>query len=142
MDGILAKLIDRTNESTRLGDSARLFSMAPPDTLIELRGVHDIIRVSADGAMSKDSEVRFLSVSRDPLWPALILATHIDTFTTNIDGKFRYPDLKGGDYLLCTIFDTDWAFAEWVIPLRVDSNREIEKEFHNGTSDIILNRNK
>ena len=101
-----------------MSDAIEIMASLPPEHLIDLKTIYALIRVTAEGSGGDDSEMKFLSVSKDTLWPSVLKKAEPEIITTNIDGKYHRADVKGGSYYLYSEYESPYSIIEWMTELR------------------------
>lgn len=82
----------------------------------------------------------YSSVSSDPHWPEIVATIEKGNTRTNIEGKYTLDNVHGGKHILYSVYSTDSALMEWIIPLEIMQSRDYSHDLFNDTATIILNK--
>ena len=59
---------------------------------------------------------------------------------TNVDGKFVIDKVQAGDYYLVSSFESGTLLIEWIIPIRVEGDKETTVDLYNETAAYIYEK--
>ena len=105
----------------------------PEQQPVDTKFVYNVIRMTALGG-------EMARVVDEELWPIVVDRLKVSEATTDIDGKYRVGDLKGGRYYVYALFTTERAAAEWLKPITIDSPAGVSCDLYNETAATIVNK--
>ncbi|MDR3633583.1 MAG: hypothetical protein P4L84_07085 [Isosphaeraceae bacterium] len=119
------------------GDATGLPSR-PPDDRVSLEWLFRGVRYRKNDDAS--GNVRMRRIKNDSVWRAIAKTAVAATAETNIDGKYKIPEVKGGKYLVYAIHDTSFSLIEWLVPLEIAHPGEVTLDLYNKNSETIINK--
>jgi hypothetical protein len=91
-----------------------------------------------EDARSSTQSVRELS--EDRLWPMIVLLGKEAHTITDIDGKYEFKAVKGGDYYVFASYGTDFSYIDWLVPVSIRDPEAVKFDLYNGTARQITNK--
>jgi len=87
----------------------------------------------------RDQPMRELS--EDMLWPAIVVLGMEAHTITDIDGKYEFRNVTGGDYYLFASYSTEYSYIDWLVPVSIRDPEALKIDLYNGTARHIKNKN-
>lgn len=132
--------IDILARSERAGPIvAREYAPLPDNFPIDLKSYSSVLRL-AIGVTEGNSLQKYEALASEKIWPAAVKNWAITSTVTSIDGKYEIKQLAGGSYYLCARWASDFSYAEWMVPLKVDRSGDIAQDLFNENSFVIQNK--
>jgi hypothetical protein len=127
------KIVESLRKS-RLTEMQTLRAVALPDRwLYPTDTFHNLIRDSSLG-------LPLNRITEDDLWPPAVERLTVQQTTTDIEGKYKFADVRGGVYYVHALFATDHAVAEWLSTVVVQNNEAASIDLYNDTAVSIVNQ--
>jgi hypothetical protein len=124
----------------KFGADAKDLPTRPPDDRVDLERVFKGVRHRNDSNLSSSS-AKMIRIKKDVVWPQIALAALVTAVKTDIDGKYKIPKIKGGNYLVYAVSETSFSTIEWLVPLEIDRPEEVNLDLYNENAETILNKN-
>jgi hypothetical protein len=105
---------------------------APPAELVDLKKVHELIRLTAFGTARA-------KIVGDELWPKVVAKAFTGKAETSIEGRYSLGPVPGGEYYVYALYQTEWGVIEWMFPLRVEKDGPVVCDLHNNKAFLIVN---
>jgi hypothetical protein len=120
------------------GESAVRLASRPPDDRIDLQWYLNAVRYRKHSDDSNNKKM--LQIRYDTVWPKFVKAALVAEAETNIDGKYKVPEIKGGKYLVYALHETRFGLIEWLLPLEIKRPGEVTLDLYNKNAETILNK--
>ena len=80
-------------------------------------------------------------LSQDTSWAAIAVLGMEALTVTDIDGKYEFKNVKGGEYYIFASYSTECSYVDWLVPVSVSSPDAMKNDLHNATARCIKNKN-
>lgn len=126
---------------TRLADHFAEMGRQPSTDKIDMAYFYTLARQAAIGDEStRSNNGKFRAITQDDLWTVLVPKVSAAKAISNIDGKYQFENVPGGRYFIYSLYATEHALVEWVVPLEVATTSPIAKDLFNDNAVLILNK--
>ncbi|WP_406699134.1 hypothetical protein V5E97_09665 [Singulisphaera sp. Ch08] len=113
----------------------------PSTDKIDMAYFYTLARQAAIGDEStRSNNGKFRAITQDDLWTVLVPKVSAAKAISNIDGKYQFENVPGGRYFIYSLYATEHALVEWVVPLEVATTSPIAKDLFNDNAVLILNK--
>jgi len=85
-----------------------------------------------------DQRVRELS--HDAMWPEIVPLVMEAHTITDIDGKYEFKNVTGGEYYLFASNNTEYSYIDWLVPVSIRDPEPVKIDLFNGTARHIKNK--
>ena len=104
---------------------------------VGLRNLHRMIVFDTDTGFSS-SKPDAVAAARAS-WLPIVSKYAVSETTTGIDGKYTFDDVKAGEYLVYSCWQSSFSTAEWCVPVSFSSGETKTLDLCNDNSEEIVN---
>jgi len=131
-------VMKRQPDFDQFGGDATDLHARPPDDRVRLAWLFRGVRHRKQDDDSGGARIR--RIEHDRVWPVIAASAVAAEAETNIDGKYKIPELKGGKYLVYALHQTSFSLIEWLVPLEITQPGEVTLDLYNKNAETIINK--
>ncbi len=105
---------------------------------VHLLNIYDLIR--SDNSDIFGDTLTLSSIEEDNHWPQIVKSTLVAKTQTDIDGKYQFPSLEPGKYVIFSVWESSLNYVEWCIGLNLEPGQTYKIDIHNDNATKILSK--